>query len=223
MSPVLHVPLNAIPGIGELLGLSISPIKIAWLGTRSGQGGHHLLELINEVLDLARVESGKMAVQLEPMALRPVLEDCLTLMRQQASTRSITMSLHLHPQGLAVLADRTRLKQTMLNLLANAVKYNTEAGTVTVVCELTTGTKQARATKVFASTSQTRVKASHRPKLPDCSSPLSGWTRTWRTLKSTGIGLALTKRLVELMHGHIGVDSTPGQGSTFWITLPLAG
>jgi PAS domain S-box-containing protein len=224
MSHELRTPLNAILGFGQLLELEhqSDQDRLVW-GREVVKGGRHLLELINEVLDLARVESGKMAVQLEPMALRPVLEDCLTLMRQQASARSITMSLHLHPQGLAVLADRTRLKQTMLNLLANAVKYNTEAGTVTVVCELTTGTKQGKGDQGVRINITDTGKGLTPTQTARLFQPFERLDANLAHIEGTGIGLALTKRLVELMHGHIGVDSTPGQGSTFWITLPLAG
>ncbi|MBP8019570.1 MAG: PAS-domain containing protein, partial [Hylemonella sp.] len=224
MSHELRTPLNAILGFGQLLELEhqSDQDRLAW-GREVVKGGRHLLELINEVLDLARVESGKMAVQLQRLTLRPVLDDCLTLMRQQASVRNITMSLHLHPEGLTVLADRTRLKQTMLNLLANAVKYNTEFGSVTVVCEVSAGTEQGKGCQSVRISITDTGKGLTTTQTARLFQPFERLDASLAHIEGTGIGLALTKRLVELMHGHIGVDSTPGQGSTFWITLPMAG
>ncbi|MBK7657319.1 MAG: hypothetical protein IPJ18_22245 [Betaproteobacteria bacterium] len=144
-------------------------------------------------------------------------------MRQQASVRNITMSLHLHPEGLTVLADRTRLKQTMLNLLANAVKYNTEFGSVTVVCEVSAGTEQGKGCQSVRISITDTGKGLTTTQTARLFQPFERLDASLAHIEGTGIGLALTKRLVELMHGHIGVDSTPGQGSTFWITLPMAG
>jgi CheY-like chemotaxis protein/anti-sigma regulatory factor (Ser/Thr protein kinase) len=181
------------------------------------RAGRHLLELINDVLDLARIEAGKLTVSNESVQIQPVLEDCLTLIKPLAEYRGVQIAKTDPRCALNVVADSTRLKQVLLNLLSNAVKYNQENGLVTVVCK-TVGNGdhvQIRITDTGPGLSpeqQNRLFKSFERLDADKSA-----------IEGTGIGLALSKRLTELMHGDIGVESEPGVGSTFWVQLPTAG
>ena len=218
MSHELRTPMNAILGFGQLLELDhqSEADRQDW-GREVVKGGRHLLTLINEVLDLARVESGKMPVTLEPLAVQPVVDDCLILVRQQASARNIRLLNHTIPVNLGVQADRTRLKQIMLNLLSNAIKYNAIAGTVVITCEPNPAdpVHQARISVTDSGGGLTPVQ------ITKLFQPFERVDTRVEHIEGSGIGLVLTKRLVELLNGQIGVDSTPGQGCRFWVTLPL--
>jgi CheY-like chemotaxis protein/anti-sigma regulatory factor (Ser/Thr protein kinase) len=176
--------------------------------------GRHLLELINEVLDLARIESGKFTVSMEPVPVMPLIEDCLTLIRPLAEARGLRIDAGGPDCGEHVLADRTRLKQVLLNLLSNAVKYNRDQGRVGIVCVPAGDRVQIR-----ISDSGTGLSAEQQGRLFVAFERLG---TDQHAIEGTGIGLALSKRLVELMDGEIGVESTPGVGSTFWVRLAAA-
>ncbi|MDX9843806.1 MAG: ATP-binding protein [Aquabacterium sp.] len=215
MSHELRTPLNAILGFGQLLEFSArEPLQIAHV-RQILHGGKHLLALINEVLDLARVESGQMTVSLEQVALRPLLEECLTLVRPQAQARDIRLLDVACGDAWQVRADRTRLKQVFLNLLSNAIKYNQTAGVVSVGCVLEdegicirfsdtgAGLTPDQQARLFVPFERLDAGEHHH-------------------VEGTGIGLALSKRLMTLMGGQIGVESQVGEGSTFWVRLPRA-
>jgi PAS domain S-box-containing protein len=219
MSHELRTPMNAILGFGQLLELDhqSDADRQDW-GREVVKGGQHLLALINEVLDLARVESGKMAVTLEPLALSPILEDCLALVRTQADARHIRRTPVGLSAGLRVLADGVRLKQIVLNLLSNAIKYNVDGGSVTVRCE--------RAPQSPGTMAQVSVIDTGNGLTPEqigkLFQPFERLHASHEHIEGSGIGLVLTQRLVHLLNGQIGVISAPGQGSTFWFTLPIA-
>jgi len=176
--------------------------------------GRHLLELINEVLDLARIESGKFSVSLEPVPLRPLIADCLGLIRPQAENSGIEMSETAVGCDESVLADPTRLKQVLLNLLSNAVKYNRANGVLSVTC-----LPEGDAIQICISDTGAGLS----PEQQRCLfKPFERLDADKTAIEGSGIGLALSKRLVEAMGGQIGVDSTPGVGSTFWVRLPIA-
>lgn len=215
MSHELRTPLNAILGFGQLLEFSArEPLQIAHV-RQILHGGKHLLALINEVLDLARVESGQMTVSLEQVALRPLLEECLTLVRPQAQARDVRLLDVACGDAWQVRADRTRLKQVFLNLLSNAIKYNQTAGVVSVGCVLEdegicirfsdtgAGLTSEQQARLFVPFERLDAGEHHH-------------------VEGTGIGLALSKRLMTLMGGQIGVESQVGEGSTFWVRLPRA-
>jgi PAS domain S-box-containing protein len=215
MSHELRTPLNAILGFGQLLEFSArEPLQIAHV-RQILHGGKHLLALINEVLDLARVESGQMTVSLEQVALRPLLEECLTLVRPQAQARDVRLLDVACGDAWQVRADRTRLKQVFLNLLSNAIKYNQTAGVVSVGCVLEdegicirfsdtgAGLTPEQQARLFVPFERLDAGEHHH-------------------VEGTGIGLALSKRLMTLMGGQIGVESQVGEGSTFWVRLPRA-
>jgi signal transduction histidine kinase len=213
MSHELRTPLNAILGFGQLLALEIKA------GVQSDNvqeillAGRHLLELINEVLDLARIEAGKFTVSLEPVSLAAIVQECLNLAQPLAEARGIRLILS-DTCGGNVQADRTRLKQVLLNLLSNAVKYNREQGTVSIGCVADGDAIQVRISDTGAGldrAQQSRLFVAFERLEADKSA-----------IDGTGIGLALSKRLMHLMQGEIGVESTPGMGSTFWIRLATA-
>ncbi len=215
MSHELRTPLNAILGFGQLLEIDprIAGKEHDWV-LEIGKGGRHLLELINEVLDLARVESGQFSVSLEPVALLPLVQECLAMLRPQAQARHIALPEAARRCDVQVQADRTRLKQVLLNLLSNAIKYNREAGSVGIGCEADEG-----GVRIQIDDSGAGLTPEQQARL---FVPFERLDADQKHIEGTGIGLALSKRLVELMGGQIGVDSQPGQGSRFWVRLPAA-
>jgi signal transduction histidine kinase/ActR/RegA family two-component response regulator len=207
MSHELRTPLNAIIGFGQLLThdetASVAPERSHGFVKHIVDAGHHLLTLINEILNLAQIESGKLAISLEPVDLREVLEECHALTRTASAQRGIRL-LFPHETTLSVNADRTRLKQVLLNLLSNAVKYNREHGAVIVDC---TAGDEGRIRIAIQDTG-----AGLTPEqLRSLFQPFNRLGRDGTGIEGSGIGLVLTKRLVEL-----------GAGSTFWVDLRSA-
>ncbi|MBW8758441.1 MAG: response regulator [Burkholderiales bacterium] len=218
MSHELRTPLNAIIGFGQLLShgdaAGAGPERNQAFVQHIVDAGNHLLTLINEILNLAQIESGKVSISLEPVELREVLDECHALTRTASAQRGIRL-VFPSETAMVVNADRTRLKQVLLNLLSNAVKYNREHGAVLVEC--TVGDQG----KVRIAVQDTGVGLTPE-QLRGLFQPFNRLGRDKSGIEGSGIGLALTKRLVELMGGMIGVHSTPGTGSTFWIDLRSA-
>jgi signal transduction histidine kinase/ActR/RegA family two-component response regulator len=218
MSHELRTPLNAIIGFGQLLddppAAGLSPERNRNFVKHIVDAGNHLLTLINEILNLAQIESGKLSVSLEPVELREVLEECHALTRLASAQRGIRL-LFPHETALSVYADRTRLKQVLLNLLSNAVKYNRDDGAVIVECV------PGDEGRVRIAIQDTGAGLSP-DELRSLFEPFNRLGRDGTGIEGSGIGLVLTKRLVELMGGVIGVHSTPGSGSTFWVDLRSA-
>jgi PAS domain S-box-containing protein len=216
MSHELRSPLNAILGFAQLLESS-SPQPTPSQQMRIHQileAGWYLLELINEILDLAQIESGKLLLSNEPVSVSQVLLDCYDLMESQAEKNAIRISF---PSDCTffVNADRTRLKQVLVNLLSNAIKYNRVQGSVEVTCHTNT------TNHLHVSVSDTGVGLSAE-KISHLFQPFNRLGQESGPVQGTGIGLIVSKRLIELMGGKIGVESTVGKGSEFWIELPLA-
>ncbi len=217
MSHELRTPLNAILGFAQLLGSASPPPSP--LQKRSIdqilKAGWYLLELINEILDLALIESGGVTMSNEPVSLSEVLSECRAMIEPQARSRNITMSFPEFDAPSFVTADRTRVKQVLINLLFNAIKYNRPDGTVTVECSRTPNGAvriSVRDTGYGLSPEQ----------LEQLFTPFNRLGKEAGSEEGTGIGLVVTKRLVELMGGSIGVSSTVGVGSEFWAELALA-
>ena len=214
MSHELRTPLNAILGFAQILSSDRLPSTLEQKKEFAGhilKSGRHLLTLINEILDLAKVESGTVSLSLEPVGLDAILQECRDMIAPLASQRGIGMAF---PDAcpLNVLADRTRLKQILLNLLSNALKYNREQGQVAIECAPHAGGRvriSVRDTGVGLDAEQLAL----------LFQPFNRLGQEGGTEEGSGIGLVVTKRLVELMDGNIGVSSAPGEGSIFWIEL----
>jgi len=218
MSHELRSPLNAILGFAQLMESDVTP-QTPTQKESTGQilqAGWYLLNLINEILDLAMIESGKLPVSLESMSLGEVTLDCQTMIEPQAQKYGISMRFCQLDKPCFVLADRTRVKQILINLLSNAIKYNRVGGTVVVEC---TATSPER---VHISVKDTGPGLSPE-KLAQLFQPFNRLGQEARGEEGTGIGLVMTKRLVELMGGVIGVESAVGVGSVFWVELIRAG
>jgi PAS domain S-box-containing protein len=214
MSHELRSPLNAILGFAQLLE-STPPLPTVPQReniARILQAGWHLLKLINEILDLAVVESGRMSLSPEPVSLAEVIAECQAMMEPQAKQRGITMIFPRLDAPLVVQADRTRVKQVLINLLANAIKYNRDQGTVEVRCSAVQGDR------VRISIIDTGLGLPPE-KLTQLFQPFNRLGRETGSEEGTGIGLVMSKRVVELMRGVIGVESTVGVGTVFWIEL----
>jgi CheY-like chemotaxis protein len=179
------------------------------------QAGWYLLELINEILDLALIESGKLTLSLEPSALAEVMRECEAMIEPQATKRDISFTFSQLESPYFVKADRTRLKQVLINLLSNAIKYNRIGGTIVVDCiESTPG-------RIRISVTDTGVGLSPE-NLTQLFQPFNRLGQEANGEEGTGIGLVVCKRLLDLMGGEIGAESTVGKGSVFWIELNLA-
>ena len=217
MSHELRTPMNAVLGFAQLLemdGARALSDEQREYARHIRRAGDHLLALINDVLDLAQVEAGKLSVRLEPVLLASVIDDSLELLRDRARARGISIDVHSSDGPARVLADRMRLKQVVLNLLSNAVKYNCERGAVTLAWSVEGGALRLNITDTGAGLTAEQ--------LPRLFMPFERLDAHMIAVEGTGIGLALSKHLMRLMAGDIGVESRPGVGSTFWITLPLA-
>jgi PAS domain S-box-containing protein len=216
MSHELRTPLNAILGFAQLVESgSPSPTDSQKRSIdQILQAGWYLLELINEILDLALIESGKLSLSLEPISLAEVMLECQAMIEPQAQRRGISVAFPHFEMPSFVQADRTRVKQVFINLLSNAIKYNKVGGTVVV--EKITSTPGG--IRICVKDSGEGLSAD---KLAQLFQPFNRLGQEANAVEGTGIGLVTTKRLVELMKGVIGVESTVGVGSVFWIELSL--
>ena len=216
MSHELRSPLNAILGFAQLMETD-TELPTALQAARISkilQAGWHLLNLINEVLDLAVIESGKVSLSCEAVSLADVMSECRSMMEPQARKRGIHMTFPRFENPIFVRADMTRLKQIVINLLSNAIKYNKEVGTVMVDCAVST---------------PERIRISVRDtgaglppeKVAQLFQPFNRLGQEAGGVVGTGIGLVVTKRLAELMGGSVGVESQPGAGSVFWCELTV--
>jgi signal transduction histidine kinase/CheY-like chemotaxis protein len=214
MSHELRTPLNAILGFAQLIETGV-PAPTQSQQRSVGQilkAGWYLLDLINEILDLSLIESGKLSLSLEPILLADVLRECRTMIEPQATKRGIRVSFPPVTTALLVTADRTRLKQVLLNLLSNAIKYNQEGGAVSVDCRMSSSGR----IRISVTDTGNGLTADNLKKLFQ---PFNRLGQEAHVGEGTGIGLVVSRRLVELMGGVIGVESEIGAGSVFWIEL----
>ena len=214
MSHELRTPLNAILGFAQLLGAGSPPptsVQIARLD-QINKAGWYLLDLINEILDLAVIESGKLTVLHEPVSLFDVMRECQAMIEPLAQQHDIKLTVFPFDNTWIAIADRTRIKQVLINLLSNAIKYNREHGTVEVKCTLSTPERL----RISIKDSGVGIPPE---KLTQLFQPFNRLGQETSIKEGTGIGLVVTKQLVELMGGTIGVDSTVGMGSEFWVEL----
>jgi protein-histidine pros-kinase len=213
MSHELRTPLNAILGFGQLLALDELNEEQRDSVEHILGAGAHLLELINEVLDISRIEAGRLALSLEPVALDALLREAQDLVRPLALERGITVEEAPRESGLHVEADQQRLRQVLLNLLTNAVKYNRPRGSISIACDAPSpGTLRIAVRDTGPGLTQDEQERLFTP-FERLDAEQSG-------VEGTGLGLTLSRRLVEAMHGTLGVESVKGTGSTFWVDLP---
>lgn len=216
MSHELRTPMNAILGFAQLLEMTERSDKHGHWLSEIRHAGDHLLELIDELLDLARIEVGKLNVRLAPVDLDAVIQEAASMCRVSAGARQVALAVDAGGDALAVVADRTRLRQILVNFLSNAVKYNRVGGRVVVHRERGA---DGRCVRVTVSDTGPGI-ASERLAL--LFTPFERLGQEDSDVQGSGIGLALSRRLAELMHCDVGAESVEGEGSTFWIELPLA-
>ncbi len=216
MSHELRSPLNGIVGFAQLME-SDTPAPTPSQKESIGQilqAGWHLLKLIDEILDLAKIESGRLSVSLESVALSDVIFDCQGMLERQAQKRGVQMNFPAFDIPCYLHADRTRLKQVLINLLSNAIKYNHAGGTVDVT---------------YAASAPDRIRVRIQDtgvgltpqQVAQLFQPFNRLGQDASGVQGTGIGLVVAKQLVELMHGVIGVESTVGVGSVFWFEMAV--
>ncbi|HUX90865.1 MAG TPA: ATP-binding protein [Gallionellaceae bacterium] len=216
MSHELRTPMNGILGFTQLLAYDSTntlEMEQADYVQEIMRAGEHLLELINEVLDLARIESGRMELVAEHLAVAQQVRECVPLVKALAADRNLKLSVGI-TGDYVIHADALRLRQILLNLLSNAVKFNRDGGSVGVSC------KRVRSgwVRIAVTDSGRGIAADSLPRL---FKPFERLQSAYDGVEGTGIGLALTKRLTEAMGGIIGVESVSGSGSTFWVEFPL--
>ena len=217
MSHELRTPLNGVLGFAQLMESATPPPSPAQ--QRSIQqilkGGWYLLRLINEILDLAMIESGKITVSAEPMCMAEMLLDCGVLVGPQAAQRSVALVLPNFDQPCYIHADLTRVKQVVINLLSNAIKYNRPGGSVTVRCER----HSEQRVRMYVKDTGMGLSVAQ---IAQLFQPFNRLGQENSNEEGTGIGLVVTKQLVELMGGQIGVASEPGVGTEFWVEFPAS-
>ncbi|MFC3106397.1 hybrid sensor histidine kinase/response regulator [Undibacterium arcticum] len=217
MSHELRSPLNAILGFAQLMASDSPPPTPSQQASIDQilRAGWHLLELINEVLDLAKIESGQVSLSQESVSLAEVMRECQEMIEPQAQQRGMRMSFPRFDLPCFVHGDRTRVKQILINLLSNAIKYNREQGSVEVTCSANTAERM----RVNVRDGGPGLPPD---KLAQLFQPFNRLGQEAGAEEGTGIGLVVAKRLVELMGGAIGAESTVGAGSVFWFELRSA-
>lgn len=215
MSHELRTPLNAVLGFGQLLEMDGLTPDQAENVSQITKGGTHLLDLINEILDISQIESGHMSMSPEAVLVTDVVDAAVSLLRPLAEERSVHL-IGGSDSGCShyIFADRQRVKQILLNLLGNGIKYNRQGGSVSISCfEPTRGTLRIQVTDTG-------------PGIPADQfdllfAPFERLGAEQTSVPGTGVGLALSRGLAEAMGGTLGVESTPGRGSTFWVDFPI--
>ena len=221
MSHELRTPLNAVLGFAQLLELDrADPLSE---GQRRRvrlirDAGGHLLRMIGDLLDLTRIEAGRLPLELHAVPLQPLAAEALALLQPQADAAGVRLRLEAHDHPVA-LADRTRLHQVLLNLLGNAIKYNRPQGEVALHLEGVAGADGTQQVRLQVRDTGAGIAAAD---LPHVFEPFNRLAQAGSAVDGSGIGLAVTHALVQLMDGRIDVCSRPGEGSTFAVTLPAA-
>jgi signal transduction histidine kinase len=221
VSHELRTPLNSIIGFTDLLltedlGASLSAQQRDFLETVA-RNGKQLLELINELLDLQRIAAGRMELKSEAFELAPLLEEAADTVQTQVQKHGHSLLVTPPPSNLRVRGDRGRVRQILLNLLSNAVKFTPDGGRITLAASVDNGDDEA---EIAVTDTGIGIAPADQAKLFKEFSQLDGSAS--RKYEGTGLGLALSRRLVEMQGGEIGVESEMGKGSTFWFTLPQA-
>ncbi len=216
MSHELRTPLNAIMGFAQLLEMDAQSSAQRDQLKEINQASEHLLGLINEILDLAKIEAGKVDLDIGEHSIKGITDNCLSLTRSMAEARGIRMSSEIHDPTLSVRADQTRLRQILLNLISNGIKYNREGGSLSLSLE----TPDEEHLRIRVSDTGRGLSEEQLERLFQ---PFERLGQEHHTVEGTGIGLVITRSLAEMMGGSVGVESELGVGSSFWIELPRGG
>ncbi len=215
MSHELRTPLNAMLGFAQLIELDqrnpIAQTQRAWVG-QIQQAGWHLLEMINDVLDLSRIESGNLRLTMEPLDLRSLLDATLTMVQSDAARRGISIRQDLANNAVSLRGDATRIKQILTNLLTNAVKYNRDGGQIVV-----SSRRDAETVEITVTDTGLGMTAQQ---MGELFQPFNRLGRERSTQEGTGIGLVISQRLAELMGGTLRARSVAGEGSAFVVRMP---
>jgi PAS domain S-box-containing protein len=215
MSHELRTPLNAILGFAQLLEMSALDRDKREAVGQILKAGQHLLGLINEVLEISRIEAGRLSISPEAVLISSAVQEALDLLTPIAVRRNVVVRDETpKDRRRHVLADQQRLKQVLLNVVSNAIKYNCDAGTVTISAEEIDGNRL----RIKVRDTGPGIKLDQQAKL---FTPFERLGAEQTGVEGTGLGLALSKRLIEVMGGTIGVENNPDRGATFWIELPL--
>lgn len=217
MSHELRTPMNAILGFSQLLDSDCITEDQHENVREILKAGEHLLDLINEILDLSKIESGKFDLFIEAIELNEVVKECISLINPIAEQDKINIIDHITASSRFIIyGDRLRLKQVILNLFSNAIKYNRKRGSVTLTyMQLAIEERKIRINFIDTGFGMTQEQ------LALLFQPFERLSAKNSDIAGTGIGLVITKKLIELMGGTIGVTSEVGQGSCFWLDLPL--
>jgi signal transduction histidine kinase len=222
MSHELRTPLNAVLGFSQLLEIDRTDSLSEGQRRRVRlirEAGEHLLRMIGDLLDLTRIESGSLQVQIDAVPMRALAEEAVDMLRPQAESAQVRVTLQIKGQALAASADRTRLRQVLLNLLSNAIKYNRVGGSVDLLIAPAPPAEGRACLSIQLKDTGLGIEAAD---LPHLFEPFNRLAQARGGIEGTGIGLTVTRALVTLMQGHIQVSSHRGVGSTFTVTLPRA-
>jgi len=215
MSHELRTPLNSVLGFSQLLGMEVTDPKQSRRIGHINQAGRHLLALINDILDLSRIEAGQLSMSLEPVLVASAVQQTIELISPLADQRGLVVEVDQAPAEQFVLADAGRLSQVLINLLSNAVKYNRESGRIRVFSE----SLNAGRVRIHVTDTGIGIEPDNHDVVFQ---PFERLNAGRTAIEGTGIGLSLSKALAELMNGSLGFTSQPDQGSDFWIELPVA-
>jgi len=214
MSHELRTPMNAILGFSQVLEMDRLDPRQRRFVEEIHRAGDHLLELIDDLLDISRIEVGKVTVAVKPTSVHEVVVEAVQIVRPLVVKKGLELKELCKASNAHVMADAVRLRQILVNLLSNAAKYNREGGSIAIECR-PAGAERVR---LLVTDTGPGIDAQHLERLFE---PFERLGAESTTIEGTGIGLALSKQLAQLMGASLGVDSVPGKGSTFWIDLPL--
>ena len=216
MSHELRTPLNAIIGFSHILNVSLEDQKQKDNAGIIHDAGQHLLELVNDVMDLSKIEVGKVKLDMGDVSLNQIIGECLALIKPLAAKRNLRINDNISSATKCVLnADHMHLKQVLLNLMSNAIKYNTEGGQLTLDCKMMPDDR----VRIMVTDTGKGLSEEEQQKL---FKPFERFSAERSKIEGTGIGLVITKKLIEEMGGSIGVSSQLGQGTCFWVEVPLS-
>jgi signal transduction histidine kinase len=216
VSHELRTPMNAILGFSQLLEINannnLSEDQIEYV-EEILKGGNHLLSLINELLDISRIERGQIKLNNEEFSVKQIFNDAIQLIQPALTEKQINLVEYIcESDDIKIETDKTRFKQVLLNLISNAAKYNRDNGTISLYCELDNGKLKIKIEDTGIGIPKDQLDSIFAPFIR---------VDPYSTVEGSGIGLAVCKQIIEAMGGQIGVESDEGKGSCFWFTIPV--